>query len=95
MNNFKQQSEKRFEAVIADSKSWHTNLGVPNWDVIKRHNRQELSLLVDEQIKEVEKMKISPKGHVCDSYCGDEPHYITDDTLSQVLDYLLTLKKQI
>ena len=45
-----QEMTNDFERVITDHKSWHTNLGVPNWDVIKSH-------LLQSQLKTIELAK--------------------------------------
>jgi hypothetical protein len=45
-----QEMTNEFERVITDHKSWHTNLGVPNWDVIKSH-------LLLSQLKTIELVK--------------------------------------
>ena len=50
-----QEMTNDFERVITDHKSWHTNLGVPNWDVIKSH-------LLQSQLKTIELVKEELEG---------------------------------
>lgn len=57
-----------FERVITDHNSWHTNLGVPNWDVIKSHlllSQLKTIELLKEAIKEMdeEKARVASPDH--------------------------------
>lgn len=52
-----QEMTNDFERVITDHKSWHTNLGVPNWDVIKSH-------LLQSQLKSFELLKEELEGRM-------------------------------
>ena len=66
-----QEMTNDFERVITDHKSWHTNLGVPNWDVIKSH-------LLQSQLKSFELLK-EEIGKL-----NKPPEIFTDDILCSV-----------
>ena len=78
-----------FERVITDHKSWHTNLGVPNWDVIKSH-------LLLSQLKTIELAKESFEKRVKNNETKSDDYALGyDKGLQEVITLLDTIIQKI